>query len=100
MDKNKVCIVVETERHISDDQSTYQGAIVDDYNRSTRLATLFVDVSEIDADYDVEHHSYLDDAWGLVMRVNEYTLNIRYCKWYGHHILNDDEVCSRLEEYR
>jgi len=97
---DKVYIYVVTPRHISDDQCKYQGAIVEDYSRRTGIATLLVDVSEIDADYSVEHHSYLDEAWGQVMRINEYTLDIAYCRWNDHHIINDDEVCSRLEELK
>jgi len=97
---DKVYIYVVTPRHISDDQCKYQGAIVEDYSRRTGIATLLVDVSEIDTEYTVEHHSYVDEAWGQLMTINEYTLDIAYCKWNDHHIINDDEVCSRLEELK
>ena len=81
---------------VSEDQQIIDGARIIDI--SERGCWVMADVSDIDAQYDINGGCYIDEFWGNRMLVEEVEYTIRKCTWLGHKILNADDVVDTLEE--
>ena len=81
---------------VSEDQQIIDGARIIDIEE--RGCWVMADVSDIDAQYDINGGCYIDEFWGNRMLVEEVEYTIRKCTWLGHKILNADDVVDTLEE--
>ena len=81
---------------VSEDQQIINGARIIDV--SERGCWVMADVSDIDAQYDINGGCYIDEFWGSKALVEEVEYTVRKCTWYGHKILNAEEVVETLEE--
>lgn len=81
---------------VSEDQDIIEGARIIDIEE--RGCWVMADVSDIDAQYDINGGCYIDEFWGNRMLVEEVEYTIRKCTWLGHKILNADDVVDTLEE--
>lgn len=81
---------------VSEDQQIIDGARIIDIEE--RGCWVMADVSDIDAQYDINGGCYIDEFWGSRMLVEEIEYTIRKCTWLGHKILNADDVVDTLEE--
>ena len=81
---------------VSEDQQIINGARIIDI--SERGCWVMADVSDIDAQYDINGGCYIDEFWGNKTLVEEVEYTIRKCTWMGYKIFNADEVVDALEE--
>lgn len=81
---------------VSEDQDIIDGARIIDIEE--RGCWVMADVSDIDAQYDINGGCYIDEFWGNKTLVEEVEYTIRKCTWMGHKILNADDVVDTLEE--
>lgn len=81
---------------VSEEQDIIDGARIIDIEE--RGCWVMADVHDIDAQYDINGGCYIDEAWGSKTLVEEVEYTVRKCTWYGHKILNAEEVVETLEE--
>ena len=91
-------ITISWKGAIDEDQTEFEGALIVDYCPVEGLLWLDVDIDEVDADYRLEGGLFPDEAWGQIKMVEEVSLDIKSCKWGGHAIINDEEVCWAVED--
>lgn len=93
---NKIYIKVEA--IVPDDVDTFEGADIDDFDRATCIAKLYVDAEDIDAEYLVINSGDSHEFWGQIFDEPTDILFEQSCSWHGRPIINASEVCWALEE--
>ena len=90
-------IYIQVEASVPDDMDEFEGAIIDDFDRNTGIALLFVDPFDIEADYDVVEKDFPDDlpeTWVDPDDRQELTIT-----WFGNFGLkkkSDDKFEDKL----
>jgi len=84
---------------VHDDADEFMGAQIDDYDRNTGIASLIVDVDEIDHD-EIPHQDWdTTEFHGNVATLPHTWIEPVSCTWNGYEIINDQEICERLHHY-
>ena len=81
---------------IEEDADDYMGAVIEDYNEVEGILHLFVDPEDITAGFIVESETEFTEAWGQTASREIADLVIYECKWNGHNIINDEDVCWEI----
>ena len=81
---------------VHDDADDFMGAQIDDFDRSTGVASLIVNLDEIEAEMSTRQEVYTDEAWGQVAVFREEWIDVISCTWNGYSIINFEDVCERL----
>jgi hypothetical protein len=84
---------------VHDDADDFMGAQIDDFDRDTGIASLIVDLDEIEAEMNTRQEVYTDEAWGQVAVFREEYIDVISCTWNGYSIINFEDVCERLHHY-
>jgi len=90
-------LIIVSRDNLTKKEAERLGAYVDDYNDSQ--LSLIVDISTIDADYDLNGGIYPVEAWGSVTYEEEFDITVRSCDWNGIPVLNADDVCWEIEKW-
>lgn len=78
---------------LADEQDEVYGCDVIDYCSEDHVAWVKASLGDVDADYVVNGGIYPDEAWGQIKMVEELDLTVKSCTFYGHQVLNSEEVC-------
>jgi len=81
---------------VHDDATEFHGAQIDDFDRDTGIASLIVDLDEIEAEMNTRQEVCTDEAWGQVAVFREEWIDVISCTWSGYSIINFEDVCERL----
>lgn len=81
---------------VHDDADDFMGAQIDDFDRNTGVASLIVNLDEIEAEMNTRQEVYTDEAWGQVTVCREEWIDVISCTWNGYSIINFEDVCERL----
>ena len=84
---------------VHDDADDFMGAQIDDFDRDTGVASLIVNLDEIEAEMNTRQEVYTDEAWGQVAVFREEWIDVISCTWNGYSIINFEDVCERLHNY-
>ena len=84
---------------VHDDASEFHGAQIEDFDRDTGVASLIVNLDEIEAEMNARQKFYTDEAWGQVSVFREEWIDVISCTWNGYSIINFEDVCERLHHY-
>ena len=81
---------------VHDDADDFMGAQIDDFDRDTGVASLIVNLDEIEAEMNPRQEVYTDEAWGQVAVFREEWIDVISCTWNGYSVINFEDVCERL----
>ena len=94
-----ICIKPRGEFNWSSVPETYEGKFIDDFCIKCNLLYIEVEPNEIDASFDVsvtQDNGYLHGS-SFHWSTREVS-HIEHCRWEGHSILNEEDVCAELDE--
>ena len=83
---------------IHDDAGDFMGAEIDDYDRDTGIASLIVDVDELEITTVPRQEISTTEAWGQVVVHREQWIEVTSCKWNGYAVINQQQIEERLNE--
>ena len=92
--RNKIMIQIEA--IVPDDAEHFHGAEIEDFDRSTGMALLYVDADDID--YKIVPHQEWDttEFHGNIATTPHNWLEVISCYWNGYPIINDEDVCYEI----
>jgi hypothetical protein len=74
------------------------GAEIDDYDRNTGIASLIVDMDDLEVTHAQRQEISTTEAWGQVVVHREQWTEVTSCKWNGYPVLNHQQIEERLNE--
>ena len=105
LSKNEVIIEIKTSipmRYIeslsSNPESSFYGIEIDDYDRDTGIASLIVDIDDLEMKPIQRQEISTTEAWGQVADHREEWIDLISCKWNGYAVINRERVEERLNE--
>jgi len=92
-------ILIKVNAIIPEDADDYLGADIEDHDAKAGTALLYVHPYEIDASFDESTDIIETEAWGQVQCDEIYYLDVHWCKWKDHPIINDEDVCYEISNH-
>ena len=83
---------------VHDDADDFMGVEIDDYDRNTGIASLIVDVDDIEMTTVQRQEISTTEAWGQVVVHREQWTEITSCKRNEYAVLNQQQIEDRLNE--
>lgn len=96
LSKNEVLIQIVAIVH--DDAEDFMGAEIDDYDRDIGIASLIVDMDDLEITTIQRQEISTTEAWGQVAVHREEWTEVTSCKWNGYAVINRERVEERLNE--
>ena len=93
--KDEVLIQIVAILH-DDDADDFMGAEIDDYDRDTGIASLIVDMDDIEMTTVPRQEVSTTEAWGQVVVHREQWIEVTSCKWNGYPVLNGQQIADSL----
>tara|TARA_R100000426_G_scaffold24933_1_gene21221 strand:- start:237 stop:533 length:297 start_codon:yes stop_codon:yes gene_type:complete len=81
---------------VHDDADDFMGAEIDDYDRDTGIASLIVDMDDIEMTTVPRQEVSTTEAWGQVVVHREQWIEVTSCKWNGYPVLNGQQIADSL----
>ena len=94
LSKGEVLIQIVAIVHAAADD--FMGAEIDDYDRDTGIASLIVDVDDIEMTTVPHQEVSTTEAWGQVVVHREQWTEVTSCKWNGYPVLNHQQIADSL----
>jgi hypothetical protein len=83
---------------VHDDAEDFMGAEIDDYDRDTGIASLIVDMDDLEMTPVQRQEISTTEAWGQVADHREEWTEVTSCKWNGYAVINHQQIEERLNE--
>ena len=81
-----------------DDADDFMGVEIDDYDRDTGIASLIVDMDDIEMTTVQRQEISTTEAWGQVVVHREHWTEVTSCKWNEYAVINHQQIEERLNE--
>lgn len=89
-------VLIQIVAIVHDDTDDFMGAEIDDYDRDTGIASLIVDVDDIEMTTVPRQEVSTTEAWGQVVVHREQWIEVTSCKWNGYPVLNGQQIADSL----
>ena len=89
-------VLIQIVAIVHDDAEDFMGAEIDDYDRNTGIASLIVDVDDIEMTTVQRQEISTTEAWGQVAVNREQWTEVTSCKWNGYPVLNHQQIADSL----
>ena len=89
-------VLIQIVALVHDDADDFMGAEIDDYDRDTGIASLIVDVDDIEMTAVPRQEVSTTEAWGQVVVHREQWIEVTSCKWNGYPVLNGQQIADSL----
>ena len=89
-------VLIQIVAIVHDDVDDFMGAEIDDYDRDTGIASLIVDVDDIEMTTVPRQEVSTTEAWGQVVVHREQWIEVTSCKWNGYPVLNGQQIADSL----
>ena len=89
-------VLIQIVAIVHDDADDFMGAEIDDYDRNTGIASLIVDVDDIEMTTVQRQEISTTEAWGQVAVNREQWTEVTSCKWNGYPVLNHQQIADSL----
>lgn len=94
LSKDEVLIQIVATVH--DDAEDFMGVEIDDYDRDTGIASLIVDMDDLEMTTVPRQEISTTEAWGQVIVHREQWIEVTSCKWNGYPVLNRQQIADSL----
>ena len=95
---SKGVVLIQIVAIVHDDVDDFMGAEIDDYDRDTGIASLIVDMDELEITTVQRQEISTTEAWGQVVVHREQWTEVTSCRWNGYPVLNHQQIEERLNE--
>ena len=92
--EDKVLIKIRSIVH--DDADDFLGATIDDFDRANGVASLIVNLDEVNAETILRQEFFASEAWGQVAIFREEFIEVKSCTWNDFPIINYEDVCDAI----
>ena len=89
-------VLIQIVAIVHDAADDFMGAEIDDYDRDTGIASLIVDVDDIEMTTVPRQEVSTTEAWGQVVVHREQWTEVTSCKWNGYPVLNHQQIADSL----
>ncbi|BCV04461.1 MAG: hypothetical protein CM15mV86_500 [uncultured marine virus] len=89
-------VLIQIVAIVHDDADDFMGFEIDDYDRDTGIASLIVDVDDIEITTVPRQEVSTTEAWGQVVVHREQWIEVTSCKWNGYPVLNGQQIADSL----
>ena len=89
-------VLIQIVALVHDDADDFMGAEIDDYDRDTGIASLIVDMDDIEMTTVPRQEVSTTEAWGQVVVHREQWIEVTSCKWNGYPVLNGQQIADSL----
>jgi|TARA_R100000455_G_C6139130_1_gene33050 hypothetical protein len=89
-------VLIQIVAIVHDDADDFMGAEIDDYDRDTGIASLIVDVDDLEMTTVPRQEISTTEAWGQVVVHREQWIEVTSCKWNGYPVLNSQQIADSL----
>ena len=89
-------VLIQVVAIVHDDADDFMGAEIDDYDRDTGIASLIVDMDDIEMTTVPRQEVSTTEAWGQVVVHREQWIEVTSCKWNGYPVLNGQQIADSL----
>lgn len=89
-------VLIQIVALVHDDADDFMGFEIDDYDRDTGIASLIVDVDDIEMTTVPRQEVSTTEAWGQVVVHREQWIEVTSCKWNGYPVLNSQQIADSL----
>ena len=91
-------VLIQIVAIVHDDVDDFMGAEIDDYDRDTGIASLIVDMDDLEMTTIQRQEISTTEAWGQVAVHREEWTEVTSCKWNGYAVINHQQIEERLNE--
>tara|TARA_R100001129_G_scaffold186347_2_gene177727 strand:- start:1087 stop:1389 length:303 start_codon:yes stop_codon:yes gene_type:complete len=91
-------VLIQIVAIVHDDAEDFMGAEIDDYDCDTGIASLIVDIDDLEMKPIQCQEIFTTEAWGQVADHREEWIDLISCKWNGYVVINRERVKERLNE--
>ena len=89
-------VLIQIVALVHDDADDFMGFEIDDYDRDTGIASLIVDVDDIEMTTVPRQEVSTTEAWGQVVVHREQWIEVTSCKWNEYPVLNGQQIADSL----
>ena len=89
-------VLIQIVAIVYDDADDFMGVEIDDYDRDTGIASLIVDMDDLDMTTVQRQEISTTEAWGQVAVNREQWTEVTSCKWNGYPVLNHQQIADSL----
>ena len=89
-------VLIQIVAIVHDAADDFMGAEIDDYDRDTGIASLIVDVDDIEMTTVPRQEVSTTEAWGQVVVHREQWTEVTSCKWNGYPVLTHQQIADSL----
>ena len=91
-------VLIQIVAIVHDHAEDFIGAEIDDYDCDTGIASLIVDMDDLEMTTIQRQEISTTEAWGQVAVHREEWTEVTSCKWNGYAVINRERVEERLNE--
>ena len=91
-------VLIQIVAIVHDDANDFIDAEIDDYDRNTGIASLIVDMDDIEITTVQRQEISSTEAWCQVVVHREQWTEVTSCKWNGYPVLNQQQIEEMLNE--
>ena len=89
-------VLIQIVAIVHDDADDFMGVEIDDYDRDTGIASLIVDMDDLEMTTVPRQEISTTEAWGQVIVHREQWIEVTSCKWNGYPVLNRQQIADSL----